>query len=1057
MTFKHKLSHRLALLRDILLAGTVAFAACKLESRASLDATASKVIVSPETLVVASNQTAEFVAVALTLAGDTATSGITWTASAGSVTDMTTGGQVHRGQYRAPSSPGQYKVKARANSGSAADSATVTVTTVAVSSVTVSPATAAIWIGGAQQFTATAMDSAGNPLTGRLITWSSTNPAVATVSIGGLARGVSAGSATISATSEGQTATATVTVSPVPVAAVTISPSSATIIIGSSAQLTAITQDSAGNPLAGRVVTWTSSNTAVATVSGSGLVSAVGIGSATVTATSESKSSTAAITVTNVPVASVTVSPTSSSIAVGGTQQLSAVTKDAAGNTLTGRVVTWASSNTAVATVNGSGLVTGRAAGTATITATSEGKSGTAAITVTVVPVASVTVSPASATIAVGGTQQLSAVTKDSAGNTLTGRVVTWGSSNTAVATVSAAGLVRGVAAGSVTITATSEGKSGTAAITAIVVPVASVTVSPATASIAVGGTRQLTAAPKDSAGNTLTGRVVTWASDNTAVATVDANGLVSGVAAGSANITATSEGKSGSAAIAVTSGGTGAPDPTLPTLLNTAYSPPTGATINVPAGGNFQTALNNAQPGDQIVLAAGATYTGSFVLPVKSGTGWIIIRTSTPDAQLPAEGQRMKPTYAALLPKIVSSTSDPAISTDPGAHNYRFIAVEITTSSNLNYGLVLLGDGSPAQNTMAEVPHDLILDRTYIHGNATGNLSRCVGLNSAASAVIDSYLSECHTKGADAQAIAGWNGPGPFKLVNNYLEGSGENVMFGGADPGIPNLIPSDIEIRRNYFYKPLAWRGVWTAKNLLELKLGQRVLIQGNIFENSWADAQTGFALVFWSANETGPTTWAHTGDVWVRENIIRHVGAGLQLTDKGDFPAIPVSRVRFDNNLWLDVSTTWSSQFGRLFQVASNTNQLSAIKFYHQTGWADNTMITVASGATQQFEFVDNISAHGNFGIKSDDAGDGIPTLNLHMPGWRFAGNVVISAPSASYPTGNSYPSAIGGVGFVNAAGGDYSLAASSAYKGKATDGTDPGADFTALLFWTNGVDQ
>ena len=145
-------------------------------------------------------------------------------------------------------------------------------------------------------------------------------------------------------------------------------------------------------------------------------------------------------------------------------------------------------------------------------------------------------------------------------------------------------------------------------------------------------------------------------------------------------------------------------------------------------------------------------------------------------------------------------------------------------------------------------------------------------------------------------------------------------------------------------------------------------------------------------------------------------------------------------------------------RLFQVASgNSDQLSSIKFYHQTGFADNTMITVANGTTQPFEFVDNIVAHGAYGIKSDDAGDGIPTLDLHMPGWLFAGNVLIGAPSASYPTGNFFPSAIGGVGFVNTAGGDYSLLATSPYKGKATDGTDPGVDFTALLFWTNGVDQ
>ena len=501
-----------------------------------------------------------------------------------------------------------------------------------------------------------------------------------------------------------------------------------------------------------------------------------------------------------------------------------------------------------------------------------------------------------------------------------------------------------------------------------------------------------------------------------------------------------------------------GPTDPTLPTLLNTAYTAPTGATITVPAGGDFQAALNSAQPGDQILLAAGATYVGPFTLPVKAGNSWILIRSSTADANLPAEGQRMKPSYAAVLPKIVSPNSGPAVQTALGAHHYRFLGVEITTTEpSLNYGLVLFGDGGAAQNSLALVAHDLILDRTYIHGNATVSLKRCVSLNSAASAVIDSYLSECHAAGQDAQAICGWNGPGPFKIVNNYLEGSGENVMFGGADPAIANLIPSDIEIRRNYFFKPLAWRasGAWSVKNLLELKLGRRVLIQGNIFENSWANAQTGFAMVMWSADETGPTTWAQTADVWVRENIIRHAGSGLQLTDKGTFPALPVQRVRFDNNLWQDISTSWGGD-GRLFQVASNTGQLTAIKFYHQTGFADNTLITIVSGVTQQFEFANNIVNRGQYGIHADNASEKT-ALDRYMPGYIFAGNAVIGGTAASYPIGNFFPTDLNAVGFVNAAGSDYHLTASSPYKNRGTDDTDPGADITAILTWTNGVDQ
>src|SRR5213079_2942857 len=179
-------------------------------------------------------------------------------------------------------------------------------------------------------------------------------------------------------------------------------------------------------------------------------------------------------TITTIPVASVTVSPTTASVPVGATRQFTAVTKDSAGNTLTGRGVTWASSNTAVATVSSGGVVGGKVAGSATITATSETKSSTAAVTVTNVPVASVTVSPASASLLVGATQQFTAVTKDAAGNTLTGRIVTWASSNTAVATVSGSGLATGVAAGPATITATSGGISGRAPLIVTVVPVAS-------------------------------------------------------------------------------------------------------------------------------------------------------------------------------------------------------------------------------------------------------------------------------------------------------------------------------------------------------------------------------------------------------------------------------------------------------------------------------------------------------------------------------------------------------------------------------------------------------
>ena len=120
--------------------------------------------------------------------------------------------------------------------------------------------------------------------------------------------------------------------------------------------------------------------------------------------------------------------------------------------------------------------------------------------------------------------------------------------------------------------------------------------------------------------------------------------------------------------------------------------------------------------------------------------------------------------------------------------------------------------------------------------------------------------LADFKEVGADSQALAGWNGPGPFKIVNNYLEGAGENLMFGGSDPSIVNLVPSDIEIRHNHFSKPLSWRvedpsyagTPWMVKNLLELKNARRVLIEGNLFEHSWRHAQGGTVRILAIASE-------------------------------------------------------------------------------------------------------------------------------------------------------------------------------------------------------------
>jgi uncharacterized protein YjdB len=298
----------------------------------------------------------------------------------------------------------------------------------------------------------------------------------------------------------------------------------------------------------------------VAVVSSTGQVTGIAPGSATIAATIDGQSATATVTVRAAPVAAVRVTPDNTSVGVGGTVRLGAVVTDAAGNTLAGRAVSFASNNSGVARVADDGTVTGVAAGTATITATSEGVSGTATVRVTstppaAVPVASVRVTPGSASVAASGSVQLAAEPRDANGNVLGGRAVAWSSSDQNVATVTSDGRVIGVNPGTATVRATSEGVTGSATITVT----ATVRVSPSAVGVRDRGNTNRTAqlVATDHNGRVLSSTEVTWSSSNTAVATVDANGVVRGISSGSgtatATITVTYRGATATATVTVT------------------------------------------------------------------------------------------------------------------------------------------------------------------------------------------------------------------------------------------------------------------------------------------------------------------------------------------------------------------------------------------------------------------------------------------------------------------------------------------------------------------------
>jgi hypothetical protein len=233
-------------------------------------------------------------------------------------------------------------------------------------------------------------------------------------------------------------------------------------------------------------------------------------------------------------------------------------------------------------------------------------------------------------------------------------------------------------------------------------------------------------------------------------------------------------------------------------------------------------------------------------------------------------------------MPKIDTPNRAPAIRTAAAAHHYRFVGIEVTargatrsTGPYSDNNVVYLESGG-GQTSPSQVPTEIIFDRCYIHGTPTGSVRRGIAMNGARMAAVDPYLSDFHEVGADSQAISGWNGPGPFKIVNNHLEGEGGNLMFGGADPSIPDLIPSDIEIRGNHFFKPLSWKighptyagTPWSVKNLFELKNARRVLAEGNLLEHNWQHDQNGFAILFTVRNQDGGARWSTVEDVTFRK---------------------------------------------------------------------------------------------------------------------------------------------------------------------------------------------
>jgi len=540
--------------------------------------------------------------------------------------------------------------------------------------------------------------------------------------------------------------------------------------------------------------------------------------------------------------------------------------------------------------------------------------------------------------------------------------------------------------------------------------------------------------------------------------------------------------------------------------------TPAPGSTINVNTAANLQSALNSASCGDMIQLQAGATFSGIFNFPAKScdDNHWIIVRTSSDDSLLPAEGSRLTPCYAGVtslpgrpafqcastknvLAKLLMPTGGNSgpINFAEGANHYRLIGLEVTrvAGTGIVYALASVINSGPANN--------VIFDRVWLHGTAHDDTTRGIDLGgSTYTAIVDSSFTDFHCTSltgacTDAQAInGGLNGysMGPYKITDNFLESSGENILFGG---GAATATPTDIEVSRNHMFKPMTWMkgqpgfvggptgNPFIVKNLFELKNAQRVLLDSNIMEDSWGGfSQVGFGILLTPVNQSGLCNTCTVTDVTIRYSTISHVGAGLQIANALTGSAGQGQRYSIHDIVIDDIDGPKYSGPGEFAQlsIAPGEPVLQNVTINHITAFPPNTMFIVGAFPPTQLKniavtnsIVDAgvypVWSTGNNGSQVNCAAQDNPlkTFKACFNSYAFSTNAIIDPPAlaspANWPSGNFFPATTAAVQFVNyngGNGGDYHLQPSSPYKNRGSDGKDIGADVDAIDSAIAGVE-
>lgn len=463
-----------------------------------------------------------------------------------------------------------------------------------------------------------------------------------------------------------------------------------------------------------------------------------------------------------------------------------------------------------------------------------------------------------------------------------------------------------------------------------------------------------------------------------------------------------------------------------------------------------FRAALENAQPGDTIELTASVTYTGNFRIPAKTSTSdqYITIRTSA-IADLP-EGQRVSPESAVKMAKIMTANADPVLLFQPGSKNWRLQGLEVTNAQGV-YAYDLIRVGEMEERSATRQPSNIELDRMYIHNGNNEGTKRGIFFNSNAIKLTNSYLDNFKSKFQDAMAIAVCNGPGPYVISNNFLEGAGYSIIFGGCPNGIPGIAPADVTFTRNHVFKRLNWQKEgWVVKNQFEVKTGRRMRIEGNVFENNWISGQSGFGILFTvrvDGKDTSGTPFGVIEDILFANNLILNTPNGVNVL--GQDEAIrnlgQTSRLTFRNNLFSGIK-------GRLFQFLQFPKDIVIEK----NTAAETGNLIMSENQTSGFVMRDNIFSVNGLGIFGSGLGSGNRVLSENFPGAVVRNNGFIGeGVSGYYPSGNTYVNKMADVRFVDPANGNYRLQPNSPLRGKGQNNTDPGVNMDALETAIAGV--